>query len=69
MAIDPDDSRAQCNVACVYSLIGELEPVFDILEKVLPKLSVEFHKWFGNDSDLDPLRGQARYQRLLKLIE
>jgi adenylate cyclase len=68
LAIDPDDQQAQYNVACVYSLIGELDPAFDILEKVLPKLSVEFYKWFRNDSDLDPLRNHPRYPTLLRLI-
>ncbi len=68
LAIDPDDPQAQYNVACVYSLIGAIEPAFDILEKVLPKLSAEFYKWFRNDSDLDPIRAHPRYENLLKLI-
>ncbi len=68
LAIDPDDPQAQYNVACVYSLIGAIEPALDILEKVLPKLSAEFYKWFRNDSDLDPIRAHPRYENLLKLI-
>ena len=57
------------NVACVYSLVGETDQAFDILEKVLPGFAEEFYKWFKNDSDLDPIRSHPRYEKLLRLIE
>jgi adenylate cyclase len=69
LAIDPDDQNALYNIACVYSLVGEIDPAIDVLEKILPSMSREFHKWFKNDSDFDPIRTHPRYEKLLKLIE
>jgi len=68
LAIDPEDHMALYNVACVYSLLGETERVFDILERILPNMSSEFHKWFKNDSDLDAVRSHPRYEALLRLM-
>ena len=69
LAIDPDDPQVLYNVACVYSLTGEPDQAFDILERALPDFAEEFYKWFKNDSDLDPIRSHPRYEKLLRLIE
>jgi len=69
LAIDPDDVLTQYNVACVYSLLGDIERAFDLLERVLPHAGHELkHGWIKHDSDLDPLRDHPRYQKILELI-
>jgi adenylate cyclase len=67
LAIDPDDSFAQYNVACAYAQIGDIEDAIDLLEKVMPR--GEQMLWHQNDSDLDPVRSHPRYQTLLETIE
>jgi adenylate cyclase len=68
LAIDPDDVLTQYNVACVYSLLGEIEPAFQLLERLLPHANHETKAWIKHDSDLDPLRSHSRYQKVLELI-
>ena len=70
LAIDPDDVLTQYNVACVYSLLGDIEPAFDLLERLLPHAGHELKAgWIIHDSDLDPLRSHPRYKKILELIE
>jgi adenylate cyclase len=64
LAIDPGENIAHYNVACVYSLLGELDQAMDHLEKVIPQLSPELMKWLEKDSDLDAVRIHPRYQKL-----
>src|SRR6267378_1570495 len=67
LAIDPDDVLIQYNVACVYSLLGDLEQAFDLLERLLPNAGYELkHGWIKHDSDLDPLRSHPRFQKVLE---
>src|SRR5438477_1127332 len=70
LAIDPDDVLIQYNVACVYSLLGDLEQAFDLLERLLPNAGYELkHGWIKHDSDLDPLRSHPRHQKILEVVE
>jgi adenylate cyclase len=70
LAIDPDDVLIQYNVACVYSLLGDLEQAFDLLEGLLPNAGYELKRgWIKHDSDLDPLRSHPRFQKILEVIE
>jgi adenylate cyclase len=65
IAIDPDDIVAQYNLACVYSVLGDVDEAIDILERLMPRSSVYHIKWFDNDSDLDNIRSDQRFQKLL----
>jgi tetratricopeptide (TPR) repeat protein len=67
LAIDPDEPVTLYNVACVYCLQGQTEQALDCLEKAL-KHGFAHKEWIEHDSDLDPLRGQPRYQTLLKTL-
>jgi adenylate cyclase len=69
LAIDPEDIVAQYNIACVYSMLGDLDSAIDLLETLLPHGSAYHVLWFSNDSDLDPLRGLPRFQKLIKMLE
>jgi adenylate cyclase len=66
-AIDPDDILTQYNVACVYAKLGEPEPAFDLLERLLPHANHETKSWVRVDSDFDGIRAHPRYQRVLEL--
>jgi len=65
LAIDPDDIVAQYNLACVHSVLGDVDKAIDLLERLLPNSSVYHIKWFNNDSDLDNIRHDLRFQKLL----
>ena len=70
LAIDPDDVLTQYNAVCVYSLLGDIDPAFDLLERLLPHAGYELKSgWIIHDSDLDPLRSHPRYKKILELIE
>jgi len=69
MAIDPDDILTQYNVACVYSQLGDVDPAFDLLERLLPHANHETKAWIKLDSDFDPLRIHPRYERILQLLD
>ena len=70
LAIDPDDIYTQYNAACVYSMLGDIEPAFDLLERILPYAGHELkHGWIKHDSFLDPLRTHPRYQKILELLD
>ena len=69
LAIDPDDILTQYNVACVYTKLGNFDPAFDLLERLLPQGNHETKSWIKVDSDFDGLRGLPRYQRVLELIQ
>ncbi len=68
MSIDPDDVLTQYNAACVHSLLGDIEPAFDLLERLLPNANHETKAWIKHDSDLDSLRNHPRYHKILELI-
>jgi adenylate cyclase len=68
LSIDPDDTLTQYNAACVYSLLGDIEPAFDLLERLLPSANHETKAWIKHDSDFDPLREHPRYQKVLELV-
>jgi adenylate cyclase len=66
---DPDDVWTQYNVACLYTMLGETGPAFDLLERLLPHAGHELkHGWIKHDSSLDGLRSHPRYQKILELI-
>jgi serine/threonine protein kinase/Flp pilus assembly protein TadD len=68
LSVDPDDPMVLYNVACSYALLGLNEEAITCLEKVMAQSSSgSLHKvWAEQDSDLDPLRGDPRFQALLK---
>jgi len=65
LAIDPDDANTKYNAACMWALLGEPERAFEYLEDWIGQVGPDLKSWFEHDSDLEPLRGHPRYQRLL----
>jgi non-specific serine/threonine protein kinase len=67
LAIDPEDSLMLYNTACFYAIQGEPDEAFACLDKAL-QLGWGHREWLENDSDLDALRGDPRFQALLKKL-
>ena len=69
LSVDPDDPMVLYNVACSYALLGLKDEAIACLEKVMAQSSSgSLHKvWAEQDSDLDPLREDPRFQVLLKM--
>ncbi len=62
--IDPEDAGVRYNVACLYSLAGEIDRAIDDLYESL-RCGFGNVEWFSRDPDLEPLRGDPRFQALL----
>ncbi len=64
LAVDAEDMGVRYNVACLYSLEGENERALDLLEQVA-RSGFGAREWFARDPDLDPLRDDPRFARIL----
>jgi tetratricopeptide (TPR) repeat protein len=59
----PDDSLVHYNLACSYSLTGQLELAVEALESAI-NLGYREFKWMAQDPDLKNLRDHAEYKRI-----
>jgi len=62
-AIDPTDSGVLYNVACVYALGGLIDEAIECIDKAIQN-GFGHREWLDNDSDLDSLREDPRFQEL-----
>jgi adenylate cyclase len=53
LAIGPNDILGQDNVARVCAKLGNFDPAFDPLERLLPHASHATKSWIKVDSDFD----------------
>jgi tetratricopeptide (TPR) repeat protein len=67
LALDPEDSAVLYNVACVYALGGQPNEAMDCLEKAVQN-GFGHRAWLENDSDLDSLRNNPRFQVLVERL-
>jgi serine/threonine protein kinase/Flp pilus assembly protein TadD len=67
LAIDPDEPVIQYNAACTYAGLGKVDEALRCLETATGFGFVS-KEWMENDSDLDPLREDPRFQELLSRI-
>jgi len=67
LAIDSEDVAVLYNVACVYALAGSSEEALHHLDKAIQN-GFGFREWLENDSDLDSIRGEPRFQALLRKL-
>lgn len=63
---DPDDAQAQYNVACAWSVLGEVEHALDVLEGWAARGGVLARNWLECDPDFDNIRNHPRFTRLLQ---
>ena len=68
LEVDTDDALVLYNIACFYSLAGEVKPALEALEKSY-EAGLADPEWMEQDSDLDNLREEARYQALVERME
>jgi TolB-like protein/Flp pilus assembly protein TadD len=66
--IDPDDPVVQYNVACNLATLGEIDKALEYLGKaiVIGTISAD---WMRHDDDLDNLRGDPRFEALMKKLK
>jgi len=64
LRLRPNEYATLYNAACYYSLAGDAERAIDLLERTCD-LGGGSRDWFEHDSDLDPLRGHPRFQRMM----
>jgi tetratricopeptide (TPR) repeat protein len=67
LTLDPEDSGVLYNVACVYALGGETEDALTCLDKAV-RNGFGHREWLENDSDLDSLRADPRFEALLRKL-
>jgi len=65
LTIDPTDPMLLYNAGCIYALVGMTDPALDCLERSVAA-GLTQRGWFENDSNLDQVRGQPRFQALLR---
>jgi adenylate cyclase len=68
LEMNPDDSVLLYNVACNFATLGEVEESIGFLTRATEHGTVSA-AWMRNDTDLAPLREDARFQALLKQLE
>jgi TolB-like protein/Flp pilus assembly protein TadD len=66
-AIAPDDPGVLYNVGCVYATMGETNEALTCLEQAVQN-GFGHREWLENDSDIDVVRGDPRFQALLKKV-
>jgi adenylate cyclase len=66
-AMDPDDPTVLYNVACGYANAGEKEEALACIEQAIQN-GFGHKEWLENDSDLDSLRAEPRFQALLQRL-
>lgn len=59
----PDDALVQYNLACSYSLTGQLDQAAEALERALENGYRDF-KWLAEDPDLADLREHQAYSKI-----
>ncbi len=67
LALDSEDSGVLYNVACVQALCGKRDRALELLEKAIQN-GFGHREWLENDSDLEVLRSEPRFQALLKKL-
>ncbi|MGH7538203.1 MAG: protein kinase domain-containing protein [Gemmatimonadales bacterium] len=67
LALDSEDSGVLYNVACVKALAGQKDEALVCLEKAIHN-GFGHREWLENDSDLDSLRDDLRFQTLFNRL-
>ena len=66
-AIDPEDAGVLYNLACIYAAGGLTAKALDHLDKAIQN-GFGQREWLENDSSLDPIRDESRFQALLRKL-
>jgi adenylate cyclase len=66
-AIDPEDAGVLYNLGCIYALAGSSNEAIDHLDKAIQN-GFGQREWLENDSALDSIREESRFQALLRKL-
>jgi adenylate cyclase len=69
LEVDPDDRLALYNAACTWSQIGDTSKAMDYLERWSKVAAPETREWIKQDPDIDPLRAEPRYAKLIEQMD
>lgn len=61
-------STSLYNAACGYARMGDASTAIDLIERAMEH-GFDSHKYLLEDSDLDPIRGDAGFQELLERVK
>lgn len=67
LAMDPDDPAVLYNVACLHALQGSTDDAIACLERAI-RNGFGHREWLENDSDMDSIRSDPRFQALLSKV-
>ncbi len=67
MAVDPEDPMVLYNVACAFGILGKNKECLDALERAVNRGWGD-KAWLEHDSDLDSVRKEARYLKLIRAM-
>jgi TolB-like protein/Tfp pilus assembly protein PilF len=65
LSLEPDDSMVLYNASCIYALLGMKTEALNCLERS-HSAGLTLRGWYENDSNLDSLREEARFIKLLE---
>jgi adenylate cyclase len=68
LALDPEDAMLLYNLACIYSMAGRKEEALGFLERSV-RAGMNRLGWVQHDSNLDAIRGDPRFQAVVRDIE
>ncbi len=68
LALDPEDAMLLYNMACIHAIAGQPESALDFVERSV-RAGMNRLGWLRNDSNLDSIRGDARFQAVLEELE
>jgi len=63
-ALQPENSMLLYNLGCIYSMAGLGEEAIDCLESAAAR-GLRQKGWYEHDSNLDPVRSNPRFERLI----
>jgi adenylate cyclase len=66
-AVDPEDAGVLYNLACNYALAGLNDEAIEHLNKAVQN-GFGQREWLENDSALDPIRGDPRFQAVMQKL-
>ena len=66
--IEPDEPMVLYNLACIYSLTGEVDEGMDCLENAFDH-GFTHVAWVLKDSNLDALREHSRFEALMSRLD
>ncbi len=65
---DRNEPAVLYNVACVYSMMGDVERGIELLTEAINN-GFGYRAWLENDNSLEALRGDARFEALLNRLD